>query len=235
LQDVNKLSTFAKTSRSIERCDFVTEEETNLLVCARSGDDAAFATLVMPHRDAMLRLAQRILRNREDAEDAVQTALLDAFRHLDTFQGRSRFSSWLTRIALNAAFMRLRSTRRRGETSLDEIMDRDAPARFQVLDMRVNPEQECSMKEARALLANALDRLGPLYREVLHISHVQELPAKEAAQMLGVPVGTVKARLHRARARLTRNVQSILARRRRATVVKQERSCGFRSSKVLVA
>jgi RNA polymerase sigma-70 factor, ECF subfamily len=213
----------------------VTEEETNLLAGARSGDDSAFATLVMPHRDAMLRLTQRILRNREDAEDAVQTALLDAFRHLDTFQGRSRFSSWLTRIALNAAFMRLRSTRRRGETSLDEIMDRDAPARFQVLDMRANPEQECSMKEARALLSNAFDRMGPLHREVLHMLHVQELPAREAAQMLGVPVGTVKARLHRARTGLTRNVQSILARRRRATVVKQERSCGFRSSKVLVA
>jgi RNA polymerase sigma factor (sigma-70 family) len=211
LQNINKLSTFAKTSRSIGRCSFVTEEETNLLACARAGDGAAFARLVMPHRDGMLRLTQRILRNREDAEDAVQTALLDAFRHLDSFQGRSRISSWLTRIAMNAAFLRLRSTRRRGETSLDEIMERNTPARFQVLDVRANPEQECSMKEARVLLANALDRLGPLYRDVLHMLHTQELPTKEVARMLGVPVGTVKARLHRARSRLTRNLQSIHA------------------------
>src|SRR5215469_9050851 len=113
------------------RPSLVTKEEENLLACARAGDTVAFASLVMPHRDGILRLTQRILRNREDAEDAVQTAFLDALRHLDGFQGRSRFSSWLTRIALNAAFMRLRSNRRRTETSLDEIFQRDTAATFQ--------------------------------------------------------------------------------------------------------
>ena len=206
----------------------VTEEEKNLLACARAGDGAAFGRLVMPHRAAMLRLTQRILRNREDAEDAVQTALLDALRHLDTFQGRSRFSSWLTRIALNVAFMRLRSSRRKTETSLDEILERSTAARFEVLDRRRNPEQECSVKEARSLLVKAYDRLGPLYREVLHMLHVQEMSAKEAARALGVPVGTVKARLHRARSKLTRNAQSIFARRRKPTIVKLERSREFR-------
>src|SRR5215469_4700049 len=103
------------------RPSLVTKEEENLLACARAGDTAAFASLVMPHRDGILRLTQRILRNREDAEDAVQTAFLDALRHLDAFQGRSRFSSWLSRIAMNAAFMRLRSSRRGTETSFDEM------------------------------------------------------------------------------------------------------------------
>src|SRR6201997_156793 len=103
----------------------VSNEEESLLACARAGDTAAFASLVMPHREGILRLTQRILRNREDAEDAVQTAFLDALRHLDSFQGRSRFSSWLTRIALNAAFMKLRLSRRRTETSLDEMVERD--------------------------------------------------------------------------------------------------------------
>jgi DNA-directed RNA polymerase specialized sigma24 family protein len=77
---------------------FVTSEEAILLACARAGDSAAFGCLVMPHWDGLLRVTQRILRNREDAEDAVQTAFLDAFRNLNGFRGRSRFSWWLTRI-----------------------------------------------------------------------------------------------------------------------------------------
>jgi len=200
------------------RSSLVTIEERSLLACARAGDTAAFANLVMPHRDGILRLTQRILRNQEDAEDAVQTAFLDALRHLDDFQGRSRFSSWLTRIALNAAFMKLRLSRRRTETSLDEMVERDTASRFHVVETRPNPEQECSVKEARILLAKALDRLGPIYAEVLHMFHIQELTAKEAARILGVPVGTVKARLHRARSRLSRHLQPLLVRRRRPLI-----------------
>src|SRR5262252_10503559 len=114
------------------RSSLVTNVEASLLASARAGDAAAFASLVMPHRDSILRLTQRILRNREDAEDAVQTAFLDALRHLDSFQGRSRFSSWLTSIALNAAFMRLRTSRRRSETSLEEICERETGSRLHV-------------------------------------------------------------------------------------------------------
>ena len=197
------------------RYPLVTNEEESLLACARAGDAAAFASLVMPHRDGILRLTQRILRNREDAEDAVQTAFLFALRNLDGFQGRSRFSSWLTRIALNAAFMRLRSSRRRSETSLDEMFERDTAAKFQVADARPTPEQQCSAQEFRLLFNKALHRLGPIYADVLHLFHVQELSAKEVARILGVPVGTVKARLHRARSRLSRHLHSMLIRRRR--------------------
>ena len=229
MHDINELSTYAETERAIGRSSFVTNEEETLLVCARAGDAAAFGSLVMPHRDAILRLTHRILHNREDAEDAVQTAFLDALRHLHAFQGRSRFSSWLTRIAMNAAFMRLRASRRKTETSLDEMVEREN-ARLQVVEARPNPEQECSAKELRVLLGKAFDRLGPRYAEVLHMHHVQELSAKEAARILGVPLGTVKARLHRARSRLTRHVRSILLRRRRPTIVKNGCSPGFRSS-----
>src|SRR5262252_7160192 len=178
------------------RSSLVTDEEESQLACARAGDAAAFASLVMPHRDGILRLTQRILRNREDAEDAVQTAFLDALLHLHSFEGRSRFSSWLTRIAMNAAFMRLRSVRRKTELSLDEMFQRDTASRFEVVDARSNPEQQCSANEARVLLAKAMDRLGPLYAEVLHMLHVQGLPVRDVARILGVPVGTVKARLH---------------------------------------
>ena len=181
MNDINEMSTYTETDGITRRSFLVTEEEENLLACAPAGDAAAFGTLVMPHRDDILRLTQRILRNREDAEDAVQTAFLDVLRHLGAFQGRSRFSSRLTRIALNAAFMRLRSSRRRTETSLDEMVERETTARFEMVEERPNPEQECSAKEARVLFAEALDRLGPLYAEVLHMLHVQELSATEAA------------------------------------------------------
>ena len=222
MRDANKLSAHAETIRATRLSPCVTEEEEeNLLACARAGNAAAFGSLVMPHRDAIFRLTQRILRNREDAEDAVQTAFLDALRHLDTFEGRSRFSSWLTRIALNAAFMRLRATRRHCETSLDEMSERDTVPRFQVVEARPNPEQQCSAKEIRVLLGKAIGRLGPRYAEILHMHHVQELSARDAARILGLPVGTVKARIHRARTKLTRHAQSMLARRRQGANLSQ--------------
>ena len=196
--------------------------EQRLLVCARAGDPAAFESLVMPHRETILRRAQRILRNREDAEDIVQIAFLQAFRHLDGFQERSQFSSWLIRIATNAALMRLRVSRQKYEMSLDRLVD-GTPAKFQIVELRPNPEQECSANEVRAMLDEAHDRLAPIYKEVLHLRHVEELSAKEAARILEVPVGTVKARLHRARLKLTRSVQSTLALQRKQSVTRNQR------------
>jgi len=200
---------------------FITKEEATLLASARAGDSAAFECLVMPHWEVLLRITQRILRNREDSEDAVQTALLDAFRNLNGFRGRSRFSSWLTRIAMNAALMRLRVSRRKRETSLDEATETgEARARFHLVETRPNPEQEYLSKEGRVLLQKALKKLGPLYVEVLNLRNVQELSAKETARILELPVGTVKARLHRARTKLTGHVQSIVKRKRHRGIVR---------------
>lgn len=194
---------------------FIAEEEAALLASARAGDSAAFECLVMPHWDALLRVTQRILRNREDAEDAVQTALLDAFRNLNSFHGRSRFSSWLTRIAMNAALMRLRLSRRKRETSLDEVTETGGiRGRFQPVESRLNPEQEYLSKEGRSLLERGIRRLRPRYVEVLRLRDVQQLSAKETARLLELPVGTVKARLHRARTKLTRHVRSIVTHKR---------------------
>jgi RNA polymerase sigma-70 factor (ECF subfamily) len=195
---------------------FITGQEATLLASARAGDSTAFECLVMPHWDTLLRVTQRILRNREDAEDAVQTAFLDAFRNLHGFHGRSRFSSWLTRIAMNAALMRLRVSRRKRETSLDEVTETgESRASIHLVETRLNPEQEFLSNEGRVLLAKGLKKLRPLYVEVLHLRDVEELSAKETARILELPVGTVKARLHRARTKLTRHVQSIAARKRR--------------------
>jgi RNA polymerase sigma-70 factor, ECF subfamily len=229
------LSTHAERERTAGRFSSVTKEEDGLLARARGGDAAAFGKLVIPHRDAILRLTQRILRNREDAEDAVQTAFLDALRHLGDFQGRSRFSSWLTRIAMNAAFMRLRAARRRTETSIDQMAEREAPVSFHLVETRLNPEQQCSAKEDRILLGKAIGRLEPVYAEVLRMHHLQDLSAKEAARILGVPVGTVKARLHRARSRLARHMRSMLARRRKPVRVQSGGGGVLRSREALGA
>jgi RNA polymerase sigma-70 factor, ECF subfamily len=194
---------------------FITSEEATLLASARAGDSAAFECLVVPHWDSLLRVTQRILRNREDAEDAVQTAFLDAFRNLNGFQGRSQFASWLTRIAMNAALMRLRVSRRKGETSLDEVTETgETRTRFHLVETRMNPEQEYLSKEGEVLLEKGLKKLRPLYVEVLHLRNVQDLSTKEIAIMLELPVGTVKARLHRARTKLARHVQSIVTPKR---------------------
>ena len=193
---------------------FITDEEAVLLASAKAGDSTAFERLVMPQWDTLLRVTQRILHNREDAEDAVQTAFLDAFRNLHRFEGRARFSSWLTRIAMNAALMHLRSRRRERVTSLEDVtgpgVDRD---RCLPADKRQNPEQEYLSKEGQALLQQGLTKLGPRYVEVLELRSAQQLSAKEMARIMKVPVGTIKARLHRARTKLTQHVKAISMRR----------------------
>jgi RNA polymerase sigma factor (sigma-70 family) len=111
---------------------------------------------------------------------------------------------------MNAAFMRLRVSRRKRETSLDEITETGkARAPFHLVETRQNPEQEYLSKEDRVLLKKGLKKLGPLDVEVLHLRNVQEFSAIETARILALPLGTVKARLHRARAKLARHVQSI--------------------------
>jgi RNA polymerase sigma-70 factor, ECF subfamily len=203
---------------------YITSEEATLLASAKEGDSAAFECLVVPHWNSLLRVTQRILRNREDAEDAVQTAFLDAFRNLDGFQGRSQFASWLTRIAMNTALMRLRMSRRKGETSLDEVTETgETRTRFHLVETRMNPEQEYLSKEGEDLLEKGLKKLRPLYVQVLHLRNVQELSTKEIAVMLELPVGTVKARLHRARTKLARHVQSIVTPKRNRVGVGNQR------------
>src|SRR5580658_2937933 len=98
------------------------QEEQQLLSSAQAGNAEAFEKLIKPHVNALLRVTQRMLRNREDAEDTVQTTLLKAWRSLNTFQGRSQFSSWLNRIAINSALMKMRANRRIIDLSLDEVV-----------------------------------------------------------------------------------------------------------------
>jgi RNA polymerase sigma-70 factor (ECF subfamily) len=225
---MSTLTNYERNDAATLGASVITTEEAALLASARTGDSTAFECLVMPHWDALLSVTQRILRNREDAEDAVQTAFLDAFRNLNAFHGRSRFSSWLTRIAMNAAFLRLRVSRRKRETPLDEVTETgEARTRRHLVETRLNPEQEYLSKENRVLLEKALKKLRPLYVEVLHLHSVQELSAKETARMLELPLGTVKARLYRARTKLARHVQLVVTRRSSRGSIRNDRVGGI--------
>jgi RNA polymerase sigma-70 factor (ECF subfamily) len=145
--------------------------------------------------------AFRFLGNATDAEDAVQDALLSAYKHLGQFRGQAQLSTWLTTIVTNAARMQLR--RRSSYLSLDEEQGEDGLTFSEQLpDSRPSPEEVCSTAEARDRLVEGVKRLSPKLRQAFQLREIDGLSTKEAALLLGVPEGTVKAQLARARAKL---------------------------------
>ena len=179
--------------------------ERALLRAAELGDQSAFEKLVVPHRGRIFGIAKRIVRNHEDAEDVVQVSLLQAFRHLDAFEGHSRFSTWLTHIVINESLMLLRSNARKQAISLDQLTatDSDWP-KVQVADNRPTPEQHYAAEERRAVLTRLIDKLRPAAKQCLKMRLIHELSLKDSARLLGLSVPTVKSRLHHARRALTR-------------------------------
>lgn len=150
------------------------------------------------------RLAFRITRNQEDAEDAQQEALLKAHRNLDQFQGRARFTTWISRIAINEALMCLRKRRTVVHVPLEDALpENDAmPANFELHSNIQDPEAAYSQKELRNLLTQAIAGLRPLHREVFLLRAVENLSVVETAKALQVSVSTVKTRMRRARREL---------------------------------
>jgi RNA polymerase sigma-70 factor (ECF subfamily) len=158
--------------------------------------------------------AFRFLGNATDAEDAVQDALLSAYRHLGQFRGQAQLSTWLTTIVTNAARMQLR--RRRGSyLSLDEEQGEDGLTFSERLpDSKPSPEEVCSTSEARDRLVEGVKRLSPKLRQAFQLRDIDGLTTKEAAVVLGVPQGTVKAQLARARAKLAGIIRAKSVRQR---------------------
>ncbi len=150
------------------------------------------------------RLAFRITRNQEDAEDAQQEALLKAHRNLDQFQGRARFTTWISRIAINEALMCLRKRRTAVHVPLEDALPEDeaAPVDFELHSNIQDPETAYSRKELRNMLTQAIAMLRPLHREVFLLRAVESLPVVETAKALQVSVSTVKTRMRRARREL---------------------------------
>jgi len=178
----------------------VHEDVGSLVSAARRRDAAAFEMLVEPHRKMILLRALRITRNHEDAEDVVQQAFQKALAHMRQFEGRSSFSTWLTRIALNEALMLKRRARRSKEVLIDDsnLADETA-ATTQIADTRPSPEDSCSLREQQRLLFAAMRDLNAPMRAVVQACDLDELSTAETAQLLGVSVSAVKSRLSRGR------------------------------------
>ena len=163
------------------------------------------------------KMAFRFLGNMADAEDAVQDALLSAYKHLGQFRGQAQLSTWLTTIVTNAARMKLR--RRDSYLSLDEEQGEDGLTLSERLpDSKPSPEELCSAAEARDQLVEGVRQLSPKLRRTLQLRDIDGLTTKEAALVLGVPHGTVKAQLARARAKLARSAHLKPIRGRSRTV-----------------
>lgn len=173
------------------------------LQLALNGDQEALGGLFASHMPQLYRVALRVLGTPQDAEDALQDGLLDAMRHLGEFECRSRFSTWLTRIVINAALMQLRKSRREALTSIHQGLDRDeVPLADRITDPGPSPEEVYAWKERFQVLERKLRRLPAAYRSVLRLRYVQGMSTKEAAELLGLNTGTLKSRLRRARLQL---------------------------------
>jgi len=176
------------------------EGEAALLAGLRAGRDEAYEELVRTHAGRMLAVARRLLGDGEDARDAVQEAFVSAFRSIDRFAGGARLSTWLHRIVVNAALMKLRTRRRKPEEPLDDLL----PA-FLADGHRSEPRgpwqpaSALERSEVRALVRRSIERLPESYRTVLLLRDIEELDTAEVAERLGVGPGVVKTRLHRAR------------------------------------
>jgi RNA polymerase sigma-70 factor (ECF subfamily) len=189
-------------------------EEHGLISRAVRGDASAFESLYSRHKRALFQTALRVLGNVEDAEDALQEGLLAAYRNLKRFEGRSQFSTWLTRIVINASLMRRRSLRSRPAVSLENFSDEEnttpAEERFAAADP--GPEQIYEQRELRNLIKANLAELSPVLREAFVLRESQGLSTSEAARALGVSENTLKARLWRARQQLAERLAPLLRR-----------------------
>jgi RNA polymerase sigma-70 factor, ECF subfamily len=179
------------------------DEDLTLVLDAQHGSMAAFEELVKRHERRVFRITHSLLHHREDAEDAVQEAFLKAFRKLQQFQGRSKFATWLTRIAVNEALGKLRR-QPAFWSSLAEPKDEAEPgiSPQEIADWAPNPEKIYSTLELRKLLEQNLRRLSPKARSVFLLHDVEGLSLEEAAQALGLTVSAVKTRSRRARQQL---------------------------------
>lgn len=178
------------------------DNEASLVAAAKAGDISAFEALVTRYERKIYRLAQHITQNNEDAEDVSQEAFLKAFEHLGDFQGNSRFYTWLVRIAVNQALMKLRK-RRNKDVSLDqEIETEENFIPREVEDWGPSPEERYSQEELAQILSQVIGELDPSFRLVFQLRDVDELSTEETADALGISVPAVKSRLLRARLKL---------------------------------
>lgn len=191
-------------------------DETRFVAALRAGDAVAFETLVRRHGGALLAAARRILASEDDARDAVQEAFVSAYRGIAGFDGAARLSTWLHRIVINAALMKLRSRRRRPEESLDDLLpcfDENGRWSSGAAPVSSAAETHVAARETRELVRRCIARLPDAHRVVLVLRDIEDRDTAEVAEMLGVTSNAVKIRLHRARQALR-------------TLIERERAAG---------
>lgn len=177
-------------------------DEADLLASLRAGDPDATERFVRQSAPRLFSVTRRILGNDDDAQDAVQDAFLSAFRGLDSFDGSARLTTWLHRIAVNAALMKLRRQQRKPELSLDGLVPSftdDGHAADPPAPWDQTAEQLLMRRETKDLVRQKIDQLPESYRTVLVLRDIEEMDTEETARLLGVSEGVVKTRLHRAR------------------------------------
>src|SRR5215467_5286375 len=181
-------------------------DEALLVNRLRAGDERAFEELVRTFGGRLLAVARRFVRSDEDAQDVVQSAYLSAFRALDQFEGNCQLSTWLHRIVVNTALMKLRSRRRKPEESIEELLpafQEDGHHVEQFSDWAMRADQLIERAQVRTMVRACIDRLPDQYRTVLLLRDIEERPTLEVAEMLATTPVAVKVRLHRARQALS--------------------------------
>ena len=179
------------------------QEELALVERSREGDASAFGELVRQYERKVYSLAKHITQNDEDAEDVLQESFLKAYTHLDSFHGDSKFYTWLVRIAVNEALMKLRKRKSDKTVSLDEPQDtgEDLVTR-EIAVWEDDPEKKYSREELAEILSEAVQSLKPSFRTVFVLRDIEELSTEETAETLGISIPAVKSRLLRARLQL---------------------------------
>jgi RNA polymerase sigma-70 factor, ECF subfamily len=188
----------------INEADCMSRRDEELVAAVRAGSSIAFEEVQKRYSKRLYKRIVSITRSHEDAEDALQDTFMRAFLALNTFQGRSHLSTWLTRIAINSALLVIRRRRHiYAEVSLSPLARPGADFQeFDIRDSGPTPEEICELKQRFDRTFRAIERLDPKSRAALGMWTTQECSMKELAQTLDVPVATVKARLHRARKKL---------------------------------
>ena len=189
-------------------------EEGDLIIRAKAGDDTAFTELLTRYERKIYRLAKNITQNDEDAEDVMQEAFLKAYSHLDSFQGNSKFYTWIVRIAVNESLMKLRKRKSDKLVSLDEQVDtgEDMVPR-EIAVWEDNPEAQYSQEELRGILDKSVESLAPIFRSVFVLRDIEDLSTEETAEALGISIPAVKSRLLRARLQLREKLTRLFRRK----------------------
>ena len=184
---------------------YMPDNDTALVQASRGGDVAAFEQLLKRYDAKLLRIAQKVTQNPEDAEEAVQEAFFKAYQKLDQFQGHAKFSTWLIRITLNESLMKLRKQRATLKQLVDNDVDADSDSerrQFDVADWAPNPEMLYRASEFREILITSLQRLSPALKVVFVLRDIEEHSLRETSEILNLTETAVKTRLSRARLQL---------------------------------